>query len=157
MTTRTRTILAALALAATLAALTLAAPATASGDGAETTTIVSHDVTVPEVIMCTGEPVSATLSTLVFHTALLPNGEDHGTIHGTGEFTLVRGTETYTAHVAVAFLWNHNRQNETFQWPLNARATSASGEVLRFHFVVHFSTSASDPPQVQFFVKQDCD
>jgi hypothetical protein len=157
MRTRTRITLAGLALAASLAAFTFSAPATAGGEGAQTTTVVSHDVTVPEVIMCTGEPVTATPSTLVFHTALLPNGEDHGVIHATGDFALVRGTETYTAQVAVSFLWNHNRQNETFQWPLNARATSESGDVLRFHFVVHFRMSAGEPPKAEFFVKQACD
>ena len=147
--------------AAILALVVLALPAYANGKGAQTETTRFHKqtVTFEDVLPCTGEEATFTLiQNGVIHTTALANGTFHITGTMTGRLTAVTedGT-TYTGRFTIWFGGNTNRQNEANTFTFSFRATAEDGTTIKAHEVEHFSSSASEPPKINEFFKENCD
>jgi hypothetical protein len=146
--------------AVVLALLALALPAYANGKGAQTETTRFHKVTdtFVDVVPCTGEQATFTVvQNGVVHTTALANGTFHITGTMTGKFTAVTedGT-TYTGRFTVWFGGNSNRNNEANTFTFTLHATAEDGTTIKAHQVGHFSSSASEPPKLTEFFKENC-
>ncbi len=148
-------------LAAVLALVVLALPAYADGKGAQTETTRFHKQTdtFKDVLPCTGEAATITVvQNGVIHTTALANGTFHITGTMTGRLTaLTEDGTTYTGRFTIWFGGNTNRHNEANTFTFNLRATSEDGTLLKAHQVGHFSSSASEPPKITEFFKENCD
>ena len=145
--------------AAVLAFVVLALPAYADGRGAQTETFRSHKATETfrDFVPCTGERATiTTVSNSVFHITELRNGTYHITGTQTGTFTAVTPTTTYTGHFTIWFGENQNRKNTANTFTFNLRGTAEDGTTIKAHLVAHFSSSASEPPKLNFFFRENC-
>jgi hypothetical protein len=142
--------------AAVLAFVVLALPAYAAAQ-TETETFKNLTETFVDVVPCTGEEATfTTVTSGVIHTTALPNGTFHITGTQTGTFTAVSDTTTYTGRVTLWFGGNSNRSNEANTFTFNLRGTAEDGTIIKSHVVDHFSTSASEPPKMNVFFREDC-
>jgi hypothetical protein len=146
--------------AALVAALVVGvAGAALAAGGAQTETERFHKLTqtFDDVVPCTGEEATITTVTNgVIHTTELPNGTFHITGTETGTFTAVTDTTTYTGRFTVWFGGNSNRRNQANTFTFNLRGTAEDGTVIKSHVVDHFSSSASEPPKLNVFFREDC-
>ena len=145
--------------AAVLAFVALALPAYADGRGAQTETFRFHKATETfvDIVPCTGETGTiTTVSNGVFHITELRNGTYHITGTQTGTFMAVTPTTTSTGRFTIWFGENRNRQNEANTFKFNLRGTAEDGTVIKSHLVAHFSSSASEPPKLNEFFRENC-
>ncbi len=145
--------------AAVLAFVVLALPAYAAGNGAQTETTRLHKVTETfvDVVPCTGEMATiTTVSNSVLHTTELSNGTFHSTGTQTATFTAVTPTTTYTGHFTLGFGDNDNNQNETNTFTFSLHGTAEDGTIIKAHQVGHFNSSASEPPKLNRFFRENC-
>jgi hypothetical protein len=144
---------------AILALVVLALPSYAAGNGAQTETIRFHKDTdtFRDFVPCTGERARITTVTNgVLHTTELSNGTFHITGTQTGKFTAVTPTTTYTGHFTTWFGANDNRRSETNTFTFTLHGASEDGTIIKAHQVGHFNSSASEPPKLNFFFRDDC-
>ena len=137
-------------------ALMLALPAYAAAQ-TETETFQNLTETFVDSVPCTGEEGTITTVTNgVIHTTELPNGTFHITGTQTGTFTAVTDTTTYTGRITAWFGGNSNLGNEANTFTFSLRSIAEDGTIIKSHVVEHFSSSASEPPKMTEFFREDC-
>jgi hypothetical protein len=144
--------------AALVAALTMGVAGAALA-AAQTETERFQDLTETfvDIVPCTGEEATfTTVTDGVIHTTALPNGTFHITGTQTGTFTAVSDTTTYTGRVTLWFGGNSNRRNEANTFTFSLHGTAEDGTIIKSHVVDHFSSSASEPPMMNEFFREDC-
>jgi len=135
-----------------VSSLALAAPVSAGGSGATSSTVNSHGVFVPFHVDSTCGTASGTISgtgNQVFHLTVSKDGNEFWlTTTQEAWFTITPDDPTQTAfsgHFAFWFGQSGNTNNFVSHQITNVKATATdgSGATVSFNFVQHFSVSAS--------------
>lgn len=129
--------------------------ALADPGGAQTLTLVFHDVTPtePSVNPCSGAPGTASLSySSVFHITVNKNGtQSTGTMTGDTLFAPDDPAQpTYAGHFTATFGDESNRQNGVAHATFAVHATGSDGSTLTFHENAQATLSANGTITVAF-------
>ncbi len=141
-------------LAAALASLVLATPASAAG--ATSSTQNFHGAFPPMQVtpLCGSAAPGGTLystGNAVFHITINAAGDEWVTTTQEAWFSLVpdTGTVTYTGHFATWFGFSLNRNNSVAHDVFNIQATGSDGSTVSINIVDHLSMSATG--EITFF------
>jgi hypothetical protein len=136
-----------------------AAGAALAAEGAQTETERFHKLTqtFSDVVPCKGEEARiTTVASGVVHTTEFPNGTFHITGTETGTFTAATLTTSYTGRFTIRLGGNSNGKNLANTFTFNLHGTVEDGTTIKSHVVVHFSSSASEPPRLKVNFRENC-